>query len=267
MLKTVVTEQLTDEKLLVFEAKVDQDLQKLNHLQREMSRQSLLEEISKQVSDPNEKINLHELIETSNLTSNLISPKNTTNTSFIYPKTSAAKCQSFSLANVTSGSKTLGRKPPTPKTGQTVGLNKQKIRGSSMVLSPTSDSFMARAEWAIADSNGLADSNLLQIETTEQEEEASAQEIKTFTADTPMKYDQPRRKSISNFISDLIIEEALIEETPMPTNDQLKSDDKAIELDSEEDSFLEFIKEKPVIGKSPSIKMKPGPSPKESNRY
>lgn len=82
-----------------------------------------------------------------------------------------------------------------------------------------------------------------------------------------MKYDQPRRKSISNFISDLIIEEALIEETPMPTNDQFKSDDKAIELDSEEDSFLEFIKEKPVIGKSPSIKMKPVPSPKESSHY
>lgn len=143
----------------MFESRVDQDFQKLSHLQREMSRSSLLEEISKQVSDPNEKINLHELIETSNAGANLVSPKSLS-TSFFDKKYSAAQSQSFSLANVTNAARSANnyfsafRKPPTPKHNS---VAKVKKTGSQ------SDSFINNA-----------DSNLLQIETTEQEEEASA---------------------------------------------------------------------------------------------
>jgi hypothetical protein len=61
-----------------------------------MSRQSLLEEISKQISDPNEKITLHELIESSTImpTSALQEAAD--------KKKSIARSQSFTLANVTS---------------------------------------------------------------------------------------------------------------------------------------------------------------------
>jgi hypothetical protein len=58
------------------------------------------------------------------------------------------------------------------------------------------------------------DYNLIHIETTEQEE-ASAQEIKHFQlvnpADSPLKA-QVNKESISHFISELILEEPMINE-------------------------------------------------------
>jgi hypothetical protein len=116
----------------------------------------------------------------------------------------------------------VSRKAPK-HVSQTVGQTKQ---GGSMVVSP--DSFLA---------NG--DSNLLQIDSTE--EEPSVQEIKNFTADSPMK---ANKLSIENFISDLIIEDT-------PGNEIIPNVDQAVNQATEEDSFLEFIKEKPVIGLSP----------------
>lgn len=46
MLKNVVNEQLSEEKMLLFEAQVDTEFVKLNSLVKEMSKESLLEEIS-----------------------------------------------------------------------------------------------------------------------------------------------------------------------------------------------------------------------------
>lgn len=51
VLKNISAEQMSEEKLLVFETLVDTEFAKLNNLIREMSKQSMLEEISKQLVD------------------------------------------------------------------------------------------------------------------------------------------------------------------------------------------------------------------------
>ena len=50
MLKNLTIEKMSDEKLLLFEAQVDTEFARLNQLKREMSKESMLEEISKQLA-------------------------------------------------------------------------------------------------------------------------------------------------------------------------------------------------------------------------
>lgn len=74
-----------------------------------------------------------------------------------------------------------------------------------------------------------------------------------------------RRDSISNFIQDLIIEEQPIEMEQTPLLPTIPNEDENIvRLDSDEDSFLEFIKEKPQIGQSAQANTRYDPQPNNS---
>ena len=93
MIKSLTAEHLSEEKILVFDSKIEADISKLNHLNQEMARSVILEELSGQTAD--DRLSLNELIEPS-------TGRYDNSIANFDRKRSQPKSQSFSLANIKS---------------------------------------------------------------------------------------------------------------------------------------------------------------------